>query len=673
MPLRVYHTLLPADISPGQSHHTLAAKAEDWTVWRKEFNCEELLLVVSSERLELYLAGENSTGRAPHSASQSPAQEQEILLRFLRHQNLIAAGQRPALQLTLGKEAATRFFRSALGWLPDGRCDYRQAGALRQAHQQAQQTGMSGPIMNHLYTRALWLSEKVRLDSAFYQPSPSVATAIIEIAGKIFGELQNCTTLLVGANAEAQATARALDETQAGRLFYLPRISPEEEQLTQAVPALAPMHTANGVWEPAADLIVLFETSPLPWHEPRFLQKLMQQRHNAPMLLVDLASSPAPPQPWEKIYNLYRFARADLNRVTAQQAQARAEVLQEIEDWIAGEVASFYRWLQSTERFHFGAMVGRSHALQHVFEWIARLARTDITVLIQGESGTGKELVAKAVHEASGRAQRPFVVVNCGAIPESLLESELFGHVRGAFTGAIQNKKGLFEEANSGTIFLDEIGELPAALQVKLLRFLQENEIKRVGSNQTLKLEVRVIAASNRDLHGMVTAGKFRSDLYYRLNVVQIDLPPLRERVEDIALLAQHFLRKFAAKMRKPGRTLAPAALQKLQTYDWPGNVRELENVIERAVALSLEPEIGLAELPENVLPEIARAGSEAARASLKEMEKGYILDTLKYCGGNYDEAARVLGIGRTTLWRKLKEYQQNESEAGREEEKHEA
>ncbi|MGH7491888.1 MAG: sigma 54-interacting transcriptional regulator [bacterium] len=656
MPLQVHYIVLPdTDSSHGRAAGVCANQSTDPTDWRKDVGCEELLFVAGVEGLELYLASEI----LPESAREATttAVEEEMLQRFFRGMKLLASNQKLAIHHAHGKDAAARFFRSALGWLPDGRWDSRQAAALRQAQQDAQHAGLSGPVLNHLYARALWLTEKVRIETGFFRPSPSVATAIIEIAGKIFGELRNCTTLLVGTNAEAIATAGALEEARAGHLYFVPHSSPHGELLTPAASTPTPVQTQNGVPEPAADLIVLFEGSPLPWHEPRFLQKLMQKRHNAPLLLVDLVSARARKEQLEKISNLYCFSREDLNRLIVQQAQVRVEMLQEIERWIAVEAGDCYRWLQSEDRFHFGAMVGRSPAMQRVFEWIARLARTDITVLVQGESGTGKELVAKAIHEASGRAQRPFVVVNCGAIPENLLESELFGHVRGAFTGAIQNKKGLFEEANTGTIFLDEIGELPAALQVKLLRFLQENEIKRLGGNQTMKLDVRVIAASNRDLQEMLSQGKFRSDLFYRLNVVQIALPPLRERPEDIPVLARYFLRKFAAKMRKPGRELAVGALQKLKAYSWPGNVRELENGMERAVALSLEHEIGPKELPENI-QQLPAPVPASPRLSLKEMERRHIIETLKSCDGNFDEAARLLGIGRTTLWRKLKEYQ---------------
>ncbi len=659
MPLRVHYTTF----TPDGAHLNLAesasaAVAESIAALRRDFESEEVLAVFAPESFELYLASDLLPDAPPSSAT-ARARELEILQSFIRQTPRFAP--LPAActwQHAHGQEAAARFFRSALGWLSHGGCNHGHAAALRQAHVHAQNAGAAGPILNHLYERALWLAEKVRLETGFFEPSPSLATAIIEIGGKIFGGLQSRATLLVGDNTEAAEMASALAEAKAGRLYYVPQAALHGEKFAQAgaAPAVLPAQQ-QGDWQPSADVVVIFENSSLPWHDPRYLHKLMQRRNNAPLLLVDLSSAPARKDAFDKIYNLYYFSRQDLNRVIMQQEQARQEVLREAAHWIDLEVENFYRWVHSEDRFHFGAMVGKSPAMQHVFEWIARLARTDITVLIQGESGTGKELVAKAVHDASARAQGPFVVVNCGAIPENLLESELFGHVRGAFTGAIQNKKGLFEEAHTGTIFLDEIGELPAALQVKLLRFLQDNEIKRVGSNQTVQLEVRVIAASNRDLHSLVAEGKFRSDLYYRLNVVQIDLPPLRQRPEDIPILARHFLRKFSARMRKSPRALSAEALQKLQAHQWPGNVRELENAMERAVALSLEPEIGQAELPENIRQHTA-PGAESARLSLKEMERRHIIETLEACHGNYDEAARVLGIGRTTLWRKLKEYQ---------------
>jgi DNA-binding NtrC family response regulator len=306
-------------------------------------------------------------------------------------------------------------------------------------------------------------------------------------------------------------------------------------------------------------------------------------------------------------------------------------------------------------------IVGKSARLKQVHELIESAAPTDATILVQGESGSGKELVARAVHANSQRASGPFVAINCGALPETLLESELFGHVKGAFTGAQFNKPGLFEEASGGTIFLDEIGETTPATQVKLLRVLQEQEVRRVGDTKTVKVNARVVAATNTDLMGLVREGKFREDLYYRLNVIAIEVPPLRERIEDLPLLVRHFLEKYGEKTGRGQKEVAPQAMALLEGYPWPGNIRELENTIERAVILSKTPVIGPSDLPPQV-----RAGHETrgvgtgfepGSLTLDELERTYIVTSLERFAGNQAATASALGISRTTLWRKLKAY----------------
>jgi transcriptional regulator with PAS, ATPase and Fis domain len=307
--------------------------------------------------------------------------------------------------------------------------------------------------------------------------------------------------------------------------------------------------------------------------------------------------------------------------------------------------------------------------MQRIFRLVSKVARTDSTVLLMGESGTGKELVAHSIHLQSRRAHGPFVPVNVGAIPESLIESELFGYVRGAFTGAAGEKVGLIEEADRGTLFLDEIGDMPVATQVKLLRTLENNEVRRLGENATRLVDVRVVAATHRNLQSEVAAGRFRQDLYYRLNVVQIVLPPLRERREDIGLLASYFLDRF---VQRDGRSLefSPEVARLLERYDYPGNVRELENAIEHAVALAEGPVIRAEDLPAAItaprlLPAMHDAppprnpGPPADRDewSLADVERDHIQRVLSRHHGNSTAAARQLGISRTTLWRKLKEY----------------
>ncbi len=299
-------------------------------------------------------------------------------------------------------------------------------------------------------------------------------------------------------------------------------------------------------------------------------------------------------------------------------------------------------------------IVGRSTQMLQVYKTIARVAESRSTVLLLGESGTGKELIARAIHFNSPRGPRPFVAVDCSSLAETLLESELFGHVRGAFTGAVTAKKGLFEEADSGTCFLDEIGDISLAMQAKLLRVLQEHEIKRVGGTETIKIDVRIVAATNKNLDELVAEKRFREDLFYRLNVVSIHLPSLRERAEDIPLLADHFLRKFAAQNNKPACRISPEAMDILMRYGWPGNVRELENVIERTATLSSTNLILPEDLPRRLQLEPAQIDLKSlpSRIPLSELEKLYIQKVLGETGGNKKKAADILGIDRRTLYR---------------------
>jgi DNA-binding NtrC family response regulator len=314
-----------------------------------------------------------------------------------------------------------------------------------------------------------------------------------------------------------------------------------------------------------------------------------------------------------------------------------------------------------------GKIIGRSAAMLEVYKTVARVAPTKSTVLILGESGTGKELIARAIHQHSPRANRPFVAVDCGALTETILESELFGHVRGAFTGALADKKGVFEEAQGGTCFLDEIGGISPNMQARLLRVLQEHEIRKVGGKDWVTVDVRVVAATNHNLEEAVSRGEFRQDLYYRLNVVAILLPPLRERVEDIPLLTRHFLQHYSQESGKSITAFSDEAMELLCTYSWPGNIRELENAIEQAVALSYQPVLTPDDLPVAVRDHISTKSFQndsqngqflfPDTPTLEEVKRRYVLHALKQAGGNISRTAKMLNIDRRSLYRMLARY----------------
>jgi two-component system, NtrC family, response regulator AtoC len=337
--------------------------------------------------------------------------------------------------------------------------------------------------------------------------------------------------------------------------------------------------------------------------------------------------------------------RLDQMRLKVRQSMEQAKLLRENQD--------LRRKVEDQDAR--GTIVGSSPAMVEVYKTIAKVAASDATVLVQGESGTGKELVARSIHQFGQRRDRPFIAVNCAAVAETLLESELFGYVRGAFTGAAGSKRGIFEAADRGTVFLDEIGDTSPALQSKLLRVLESGEVMAVGSTAVSHIDVRIVAATNRDLRNLVTQAKFREDLYYRLKVVTIDLPPLRNRLSDLPLLFDHFLRKYA---RKAGKTLAvhPDVIRALEGFDWPGNVRQLENVVERAVALNNSGVFAVEDLPEEVqsAPGPVRKARDGRWPTLEEVEDQYIHEVLDAVGGNVSKAADILAIDRRTLYRKL-------------------
>ena len=317
------------------------------------------------------------------------------------------------------------------------------------------------------------------------------------------------------------------------------------------------------------------------------------------------------------------------------------------------EITDLRRTLRGQEDGRYG-ILGRSEAMQRLFDLVENVAASEAPVLIHGESGTGKELVARAIHQLGPRREEPFIKVNCAALNESLLESELFGHVRGAFTGAERTRVGRFEAAHGGDIFLDEIGDVPLATQVKLLRVLENREIERVGDHQPIDVDVRIITATNQDLDSLIAQGEFREDLFYRINVVPLNVPPLRRRLEDIPLIAHHGIQRIALKSGKPITGVTPGAMERLLAYPWPGNVRELINAVEYAFVLCPGGLIAAEHLPPKI------AGGESAPAHRRgrpSLDRQHLVEVLRQCGGNQSQAARVLGVSRVTVWKRIKDY----------------
>ena len=355
---------------------------------------------------------------------------------------------------------------------------------------------------------------------------------------------------------------------------------------------------------------------------------------------------------------IHVLKNASLLHDSAGKALGAVETVTDITEIVEkdNQIAAFRRELRSENGFH--GLLGTSASMQQVFDLITNAAQSDAPVIIFGESGTGKELVASAIHKMSGRKRKPFVKVNCAALTESLLESELFGHVKGAFTGAVRGREGRFEAARGGDIFLDEIGDLPLTIQVKLLRVLEEKVIERVGDNSSIAVDVRIITATNRNLRQLVDQGGFRKDLFYRINVIPITVPPLKERVSDIPLLAESFFRRLQLKSDKNIQGMTTAAMEQLMTYSWPGNIRELRSAFEYAFVTCQEPMIQ----PHHFPPDIYQGSNtlkimEKAPLTRGEKKKKQLIDALKQTGGNQSRAAEILGVTRVTVWNRMNRY----------------
>ena len=549
-----------------------------------------------------------------------------------------------------GPDAVKHFLQLSLGI--EGGNDSRPQEFLQKASESvkiANDLKFAGPVINRIYQSALMLRGKTK-GSEVAVNHDFFGKQINKLVTKIFGDDKHLSLLAFGRNDSFYPIIKkALPDCLSKLQIYTAEVPKNSvyENYIEILDIDRALLESQVVFRMNQEAAYFFEAENL--------NKLMQKRKNQPILIVSLDSTIISESALNRIYNLYNYDLLDFQSVsTVPEGGIDVQVL------IENELKEVFTWFYAQQYQRFGNIVSKSRAMERILEMIARISQSDISVLIQGDSGTGKEIIARAIHKNSPRRDKPFVVFNCGALTETLLESELFGHEKGAFTGAEYTKKGLFEEADSGTIFLDEIGDTSPALQVKLLRVLQEGEIKRVGSTATINIDVRVVTASNQNLEKLVKGNKFRQDLIYRLNVVKIDIPPLVDRKEDILPLSEFFMGKYSDKMKKRVTGFTDRVRQALLLYPWPGNVRELENTIERAVALAIGNIIHTNDLPDIVREKQApgAVGDQIKnQLTLKEIEKEVISSSLIAHDWNYDKVAEILDIGRTTLWRKMKEY----------------
>ena len=505
----------------------------------------------------------------------------------------------------------------------------------------ARETGRIGPIFSKLHSTLLSVIKRVIGSTGIRDGVVDSISASAELANKIFGELDD-TNVAICASPSFRNRVREVFE----RRGVLSMKSISKLNLKEL--------NDNGI-----DILVIGDANDdsVSLGGDDTVNEL--SRRDLPFLILDFGERPVSIPSLNEISTLYYTHSASFGEVIMRNIRMRKDSVGEVEKLIEPELKKFIEWTGSDKWDVSKSIVARSRLMQDVFELIDKVAPTNATVLVTGETGTGKELVAKAIHRSSPRGEKPFIAVNCGAIPENLLESTLFGYLKGSFTGAVDDRKGMFQAADGGVIFLDEIGELPLLLQVKLLRALQDNEIQPVGSEKGVIVDVRVIAATNKILFDAVNNGEFREDLYYRLNVVEIRVPPLRERPEDILVLTEHFLREQVIKNKISTLSISGEVSEALVRYDWPGNVRELQNAIERLAVLSSTSRITMKEMPLRILQSNSddkTAGNESS-LTLEEMEERHIRKELTRNSYNYSAVADLLGIGRTTLWRKMKKY----------------
>jgi transcriptional regulator with PAS, ATPase and Fis domain len=564
------------------------------------------------------------------------------------------------LEVLADHEALRYFFKSVIGVDDKVFADPMRLLNMKDDYNLALDEGTIGPILTSMYHLGEDFGQRLQSDPVIIKNSINLSEVLIDISLKISGDLKDFQILFIGnQKREINDQIRTFNKIGKQKFFIFNENFSDAYQLAIEAGCIPVTETQLDHTLSQNTLIIVYNQV-----RPSILKHLMDFiRLNRDYLYIYFRLfDNTPKKQISSPANLYLQSIDQINRLIEQHLNNRREHLSHVSEQIDGAVTDFYNWLYSDERNIFKGIVSADRRMQKVFDMIRRIAPSDISVLIAGETGTGKELIARAIHSSSKRSDGPFVPVNCSAIPDTLLESELFGFSRGAFTGAHTSKKGLIEIASGGTLFLDEIGDLPPIIQVKLLRVLQEREIMHLGDTKPIKVDIRLVTATNHDLEEMTLHGKFRSDLYYRVNTVQINLPALRDRREDIALLTKYFIGRLNRKSNKHIRLINDNVQEKFLHYDWPGNVRELENVLERAFALSLGEQISLNDLPQRLQvfsAENRESGQfpDLQAQTMKQIEAARLSDLLLNKRTSLSETARILGIGRTTLWRKMKVY----------------
>jgi len=525
---------------------------------------------------------------------------------------------------------------------------------IKESYARALEFNATGPILSRFYRQGIDFIQGFQNRPELIGACTTPAEAAIDISRKISESISDFHVLLIGEDRDQfEVLVQLFKQQIRGKIYLLVNHQKDRYELALDLGCIPLEQELLEITLSGNTIIVSSDALTLVhW---KSIESMVRQNRNNIYIYFQFTKGPVDTG-LQRLPNIFIQSLDQVDDLIALHMRKRRQFIDALDEEIREEVENFYDWLHSDRRFIFSGMVSRNRTMQQIFELVHRVAPADISVLIYGETGTGKELVARAIHNYSTRRSGKFVAVNCSAIPETLLEGELFGYEKGAFTGAMAMKKGLVELASGGTLFLDEIGDIPPLIQVKLLRVLQEREIMRIGNPNPIKVDVRLLAATNRNLEDLISDGTFRTDFYYRINTIQINLPPLLDRKEDISLLCRYFIEKHSRKQGKKVHAISEEAKERLQLYNWPGNIRELENVIERAVAVSVGERITCSDLPANLQNNKAKPTTTDI-TSLRDLEASHIAVLLEREDHNYSKIADLLGISRTTLWRKMKEY----------------